>query len=59
MIIAFVISKRVAMDHQMKPKMLQIKGTAGVVKVERNKMTKQIPLFLKRYLDYILKTKYK
>ena len=35
MIIEFVISKRVAMDHQIKPKMLQIKEIAGVVKVEK------------------------
>ena len=59
MTIAFVLSKRVAMDHQIKPKMLQIKGIAGVVKVEKKKMTKKISLLLKRYLDYIMKTKYK
>ena len=32
---ALVPSKRVAMDHQIKPKMLQIKEIAGVVKVEK------------------------
>ena len=42
MTIAFVLSKILAMDHQTKPKMLQRKETAGVVKVEKKKMAKKI-----------------
>ena len=39
--IAFALNKKIAMDHQMKPKILQRMKIVDVVKVETRKLIKK------------------